>query len=204
MSRVPGATGGVIETTSGMVDMTSLPRARADGERDRRAEDHEGQGHHRAQRGQGSPHAWTTSQPPTAATRSPEPPQHGPQQAPRALRGEVQRQPQTEEPVGRTDDPEIRRPRGEDVGLTAEETEPEMRREGPQEADGAGHRGRDAGTDPRHALRPRPLPGSEVGPHHGHERRAHAEHERDLRDTRAAPPCHSRPAPPCRRLPPTR
>src|SRR5206468_5350394 len=68
---------------------------------------------------------------PSSARRDDEAAQPGherPEQAPGALRGEVERQAEAEEAVGRPDDAQVRRADSQNLGLGAEETEP-LRRE---------------------------------------------------------------------------
>ena len=103
-----------------------------------------------------------------------------PAEASETLRGEVERQTEPEEAVGRPDDVQIGAARGQDVGILAEDAEPHVRRQRRRQPDGAGQHGGHRGARPHDATRACVLSGTDVGTDHRHQRRAQPEHERDL------------------------
>ena len=105
--------------------------------------------------------------------------QERPQEPSGALGGEVEREPQSEEAVGRAHDAQVRGARREHLGLVAEEPQPRVREQGRGESDRLRGPGRDQGSGPGHPPGARALAGAEVGPDHRDQGGAEAEDQRD-------------------------
>src|SRR5213076_355394 len=146
------------------------PRPAGRRDRDRGPEQRERQRHHDEERREPAPEPVQGRE---AAGRGDDQPRQAgedrPEEPARPLRGEVERQPEPEEAVRWSDDPQIGAAGREHVGLRAEETDPGPGKERGQEADRLGDHGGGRGADPRDTLGARPLTGAVVRPHHRDE-----------------------------------
>jgi hypothetical protein len=115
------------------------------------------------------------------------PARDGPQDAPGALRGEVERDPGREQGVERRHGAQVARAVFQHRGVVAEEPDPGERENGREDADHQADRGGEACAEPGDALGALGAAGADVRADEHHERLADREDPRALQELEAQP-----------------